>query len=78
MRWFPATRKDLGMGGASKILTVTEATEANFFRRTGSEFIPTDFCGNELKSCAGELRFCEPNLIPVQKSEPLWLLYTVQ
>ncbi len=27
--------------------------------------VKLDSCGNELKSCAVELKICEPNLIPV-------------
>ncbi len=37
------------------------------------QIVKLDSCRNELKICATKLKICDSNLIPVGKSEPLWL-----
>ncbi len=51
---------------------ITEAMEAHFFAQESSSTHRFQVRQHELKSCGVELKICESNLIPVQKSEPLW------
>ncbi len=52
--------------------TCTKAMEAHVFY-TGINFDSQIFSSFPLKFCAAELKICQLNIIPVRKSEPLWL-----